>query len=419
MEFHNTLVILALCLLFAEASMRDPRQDHQKNRRAQKSSSTTTAKPEPKKRQPDGQFKNEIKYDPIEVQYQVQQYPNLVGEAHHQQPSNVPQITQTLQQQQVNLQQVHVQQPMLQLPAATSQLHPFHQQQIIQMIQRALYATQRNNQPTAMIIIAQPAPRTAQPVFDSPYVGHAQPLAGFYRQQDDQQQGKYQLVQESAPQQLPQYIAESNLPNHIPQNYQFLPAASPFNYQPTPMPTTHMSPVQPETYPHHLSQISQLATQQYASPAHKYADPAYRFSGPANQFAGQSQQFSGPAHQFAGQSQQFSGSVPDYLSSAHQFQFDAESRGAGGSGQVGVPVRSLPPIITGFENFSPEQQEKIKEQLSAHFGAPLKLLHGKESAGQYQGLNDGGFVPSQQVKEGRSGRSSSIMSLTPNKSQKM
>ncbi|KAK4886648.1 hypothetical protein RN001_002919 [Aquatica leii] len=35
------------------------------------------------------------------------------------------------------------------------------------------------------------------------------------------------------------------------------------------------------------------------------------------------------------------------------------------------PIRSVPPIITGFENFTPEQQVQIKAQLSAHLGAPL------------------------------------------------
>ncbi|KAF5274272.1 hypothetical protein FQR65_LT04390 [Abscondita terminalis] len=35
------------------------------------------------------------------------------------------------------------------------------------------------------------------------------------------------------------------------------------------------------------------------------------------------------------------------------------------------PIRSVPPIITGFENFTPEQQVQIKAQLSAALGAPL------------------------------------------------
>lgn len=36
--------------------------------------------------------------------------------------------------------------------------------------------------------------------------------------------------------------------------------------------------------------------------------------------------------------------------------------------------RSIPPIVTGFENFTPEQQVQIKAQLSAHLGAPITTL---------------------------------------------
>ncbi|XP_031339091.1 uncharacterized protein LOC116167735 [Photinus pyralis] len=39
--------------------------------------------------------------------------------------------------------------------------------------------------------------------------------------------------------------------------------------------------------------------------------------------------------------------------------------------QFNTPIRSVPPIITGFENFTPEQQVQIKAQLRAHLGAPL------------------------------------------------
>lgn len=63
-------------------------------------------------------------------------------------------------------------------------------------------------------------------------------------------------------------------------------------------------------------------------------------------------------------------------------QQNAEQRNLG---QSTDPVGSLPPIITGLENFSPEQQAKIKEQLSAHFGAPLLPLQlGKNIQSQIQ-----------------------------------
>lgn len=60
-----------------------------------------------------------------------------------------------------------------------------------------------------------------------------------------------------------------------------------------------------------------------------------------------------------------------FLNSNHYPTQNGEQRHLGQSGE---PVGSLPPIITGLENFSPEQQAKIKEQLSAHFGAPLLPL---------------------------------------------
>lgn len=82
------------------------------------------------------------------------------------------------------------------------------------------------------------------------------------------------------------------------------------------------------------------------------------------------------------------------------------------------PARSTPAIITGLENFTPDQQAKIKAQLSAHFGNPLQPLTsqstGTPSSKQelryvaspaypvrYQQpltQSSGEFVPSQQIK---------------------
>lgn len=95
--------------------------------------------------------------------------------------------------------------------------------------------------------------------------------------------------------------------------------------------------------------------------------------------------------------------------------------------QASVPIRSIPPIITGFENFTPEQQEKIKVQLSTYFGVPLRPLPnsainvnaGQEAAGQGKGrsqyiqggesrLSSNEFVPSEQVKEDASASSSNV-----------
>lgn len=153
------------------------------------------------------------------------------------------------------------------------------------------------------------------------------------------------------------------------------------NYAPSPIQTTHMAPATgtyQEAAPFHYNQISELA------------------QAAADQYG-----------------------LPVQLGNALE-----------GSG---APVRSLPPIITGFENFSPEQQEKIKTQLSDHFGAPLQPLpvgkgssqvvaqqseKGAQNSRQYvvnqkyqtspTRLNNQEFVPSPQVKDnmGRSQRSS-------------
>lgn len=81
-------------------------------------------------------------------------------------------------------------------------------------------------------------------------------------------------------------------------------------------------------------------------------------------------------------------------------------------------VKTAPAIITGLELFSPEQQEKIKANLSAHFGSPLKPLNlggAKNQPQQQQQQQEHGrtyfddyrrkvrtdkFVPSIQVKDG-------------------
>ncbi|CAH1127249.1 unnamed protein product [Ceutorhynchus assimilis] len=45
------------------------------------------------------------------------------------------------------------------------------------------------------------------------------------------------------------------------------------------------------------------------------------------------------------------------------------------NGGLGAQSRTAPAIITGLELFPAEQQEKIKAQLSEHFGSPLKRLN--------------------------------------------
>nr|XP_023012940.1 RNA polymerase II degradation factor 1-like isoform X1 [Leptinotarsa decemlineata] len=310
--------------------------------------------------------------------------------------------------------QVNLQQQQLQAPA---QLNPQSQQQILQLIQKALLTTQQSNQPTAMIIIAQPAYVPPNVVYAGPS-GQTQQLLNYFH---GNPQARYQLLQGTSQQQQ-QHPQQQPIQHYVPQistsntlgSFQIAQPSQQYqqNYNPLPTPlplTTHMSPVQPsgnyhQQTPLQLSQIShlaQLTSQHFFQPSQ--------------------QQYSLPGQ-----------------------QYDLESRQNGP--EQNVPVRSLPPIITGFENFTPEQQSKIKEQLSAHFGAPLQPLPTGESQekdpqegkfGQYQQkynsqrqnqdtesrfqefaskyptlstrLNIQEFIPSQQPKNNRNERGSSIM----------
>lgn len=74
-----------------------------------------------------------------------------------------------------------------------------------------------------------------------------------------------------------------------------------------------------------------------------------------------------------------------------------------------LTTKQTPAIITGFENFTPEQQAHIKSQLSAHFGQINDVSPAQQQAGKTQyaqqysskfqaSLSD--FVPSPQVKGG-------------------
>lgn len=101
---------------------------------------------------------------------------------------------------------------------------------------------------------------------------------------------------------------------------------------------------------------------------------------------------------------------------------------------VQAPVRgSTPAIITGFENFTPDQQAKIKAQLSAHFGTPLQPLQqngkpevryvtGQQYPIRYQqalSQSNNDFVPSQQIKSDTSGTGATSESLKSQYHQKM
>lgn len=84
---------------------------------------------------------------------------------------------------QIPLRQQFVQSPSPPQGVPLPNIHPQTQQQILQFVQRALYTSQQHQQPTAMIIIAQPALMPANLVYGNPT---PQP-----QQQQQQQQFQY------------------------------------------------------------------------------------------------------------------------------------------------------------------------------------------------------------------------------------
>lgn len=317
-----------------------------------------------------------------ETQYHFQ---NIQPES---QQSHFAQNSAAIPHQQVVLHPLHIQRPLVHQVGVPvhNQLHPQSQQQILQLIQKVLYNTQQSNQPTAMIIIAQPAyvqPNVAQ------YGGTTQQLLNYFH---NNPQARYQFVH-GTPQAQPvtQYIQQSQPQaqaleaSHPIASYPVLPAPAQYQAKILPVPmsqTTHMSPVHSaESYAQHspIQHLAQLAAQQYYQQSHIQH------------------------HQPQPQGQ------PEYQLESRQNEAD-----------VDYP-NSLPPIITGFENFSPEQQEKIKAQLSVHFGAPLQPFSVGQNQGKdnkkYQSLNTNEFVPSPELKTERT--RNNIMSINKNTVTKM
>ncbi|KAJ8963920.1 hypothetical protein NQ314_005248 [Rhamnusium bicolor] len=309
-----TLTICAICLDLVKAKS-DPavRQDVKPKVSTKLNSISSTPKP-------DAQYQ-------LPQQYQQQQ--------HYQQQAQYPQ--QPLQPQLQRQLHAHPQillQPQVQQALYQSQIQAQPQQHLMHVIQKAFYVPQQQNQPAAMIIIAQPTYVPAHLVqgtatqhllnyfHNNPQARH-QLLHGNYQQQPGQQ-----VVQQSG-----QQIVQQPAGAHTIGNYQVV--AVPAQYRQFAVPTQLSHPAllsqavqQPSSEavsqpsPLQLAQISQIASQQYAR-----INP----SSPQEQTSYPSQQF--------------------------QYQPEANAQQSPQT-QSAIPIRSLPPIITGFENFSPEQQEK-------------------------------------------------------------
>nr|CAH7760851.1 unnamed protein product [Callosobruchus chinensis] len=234
------------------------------------------------------------------------------------------------------------------------QLHPQAQQQLLQMIQRALSLSQQHQQPTAMIVIAQPGFLTTGPtsVSSAPVSSNSIYSAS----------AAVNTPVVTSPQNQPIYYPpNSQLRSHlhrVPQNEPFVPSTPvrqpPFQAQPVEEPVQQRQQ-EPSNYVQYYP--SQPELQQQPQPQSQRQSPA--------------------------QQSQHLNQIAQTAAQQYGFQLGGQQSGA-------APVESLPPIITGLENFSPEQQEKIRAQLSEHFG-PLQPLPGSSALQTGSKGNPGNF----------------------------
>ncbi|XP_018573745.1 putative uncharacterized protein DDB_G0271606 [Anoplophora glabripennis] len=389
MKLLVTLTLCAVCLdLIAAKSNSAIDQDIKIKSSPKINSLSTTPKP-------DNQFL--ALQQQQQQQYRQQIYPQQPAPPQYQQIQPQRQIH---GQQQIFVQPTQIYQSQaqqLQQAAYQSQLQAQQQPQLQQVFQKAYIVPQQQNRPPAMIFFTQPT-YVPQNVL---YTGAPNQLVNYIH---GSPQARYQFLQGNNQGQA-QPVAQQT-PAHTIGNYQVV--AVPAQYQqnlvavPAPIPqATHLpqavsipvpqAQAPPQPSPLQLAQIAHIASQQYSR-----INPS--------------------------QSQQ-------QVASSQPFSYQTEPRALQENPQAAGPVRSIPPIITGFENFTPEQQEKIKVQLSAYFGAPLRPLpnsglpansiqggegQGKErsqySQGQESRLGGNEFIPSpsEQVKGDASTSSSNV-----------
>ncbi|KAL1506634.1 hypothetical protein ABEB36_005959 [Hypothenemus hampei] len=204
------------------------------------------------------------------------------------------------------------------------------------------------------------------------------------------------IITQTQPQQSQQYVQyqpQQELQNTEPSAQEQTAQTQFFPQESLPVPQALIAPQQ-HVFPHNLNQHS---------------------SGPS----GRSALYQPEAHQIEfqpNQLQQIDEQQPETQSPDFSKLAQEAAQHFLNSGGLASGSRTAPAIITGLEHFSPEQQEKIKAQLSAHFGSPLKPLNfggspGKQSqeasiAGrkyfqdQRQRIRSEKFVPSIQVKDG-------------------
>ncbi|XP_066252619.1 uncharacterized protein [Euwallacea similis] len=250
------------------------------------------------------------------------------------------------------------------------------------------YGIRQSPAPVAMVIIAQPAYIPASMLQQG---NIAQQLLQYFQGMGSSG-SKYQFV----PANHQPFYQPALQPQTIAQYVDYPPKPSPTQYPTTtPAPsTTQQQPLQAHFYAHEA-----LPAPQALISAPLQNTPETRSLGYEQQVDIQPQEL---------QEVEAEPQSPDFEKLAQQAAQHFVLNGGLNSGS-----RTAPAIITGLEHFSPEQQEKIKAQLSDHFGSPLKPL--EFNAQQQEGQQAGGrkhyhefrqrirtdkFVPSLQVKDG-------------------
>ncbi|ENN74444.1 glutenin, high molecular weight subunit DX5 [Dendroctonus ponderosae] len=215
------------------------------------------------------------------------------------------------------------------------------------------------------------------------------------------------LQQGNVAQQLLQYFQGGN--SQL--KYQYVPANHQPFYQSEQPPQQFGHYQQPQAEEPDYSPVAQAQTSQFyphealPSPQALVSQQPHQLSQSQNnqlsQVHPQAIDFQPQRLQQLDEPPQQDGAGPDFSQLAQQAAQHFISSGGLNSGG-----RTAPAIITGLEHFSPEQQEKIKKQLSAHFGSPLKplSLEGQEAVNRQQEQEKRQraqtFVPSIQVKDG-------------------
>ncbi|XP_060531426.1 uncharacterized protein LOC132705031 isoform X2 [Cylas formicarius] len=213
--------------------------------------------------------------------------------------------------------------------------------------------------PVAMVIIAQPAIVPASAL--QPH--NMQQLLQYFR---GNSLARYQLLHGNYAQTQPQYSFQPVPTKQIPHYTKY-----PFQQSQEAQPIQQAQPTQ---------QIQTEATQHQESPVQTRAlyDNSEQQPILPQPLIGQppiANSISQPQYQQPTQTDQQE--KPFQLSEISQIAQQAAqhflmSGGVSNAVEGSKGYRTAPAIITGLENFSPEHQEKIKAQLSAHFGAPLQ-----------------------------------------------